>query len=293
MKWICNWLLATSLSVSQSSHKQTQFGPLILERSLPRGGALYRRHLPAGGVHLNAGGVCLQEVSAYWRCLLTGGVLLQDMSSYRKLSKYLLLCEKVLKLPYVSRLVPLHQWIKSNWQLLFIHWWRGSSLEMYESLSTFSRNNEYLLSFLIQQTLRNTVFLLFRLFLQELSSYRCPLTGGVFLQEVLLTEVSSYRRCLPTGGAPTGSILLLNRRCPPTVVVLQMEESTYRRCPPAGGVFLQGDVFLLEVSTYWRCPCTGGVHPQEGSSFEMSSYWRCLPTQGVCLRKVFTQKSET
>ena len=32
-------------------------------------------------------------------------------------------------------------------QLLFVHWWRGSSLETYWRLSTFSRNNEYILSF--------------------------------------------------------------------------------------------------------------------------------------------------
>ena len=160
-------------------------------------------------------------------------------------------------------------------------------------VSTFSRNNEYLLSFLIQQTLRNTVFLLFWLFLQELSSYRCPLTGGVFLQEVLLQEVSSYRRCLPTGGVllqevlPTGSILLhIHRRCPPTGVVLQMEKSTYRRCPPTGGVFLQGDVFLLEVSTYWRCPSNGGVHVQEVSTHRRGLLLRCLLTEGVCLHKV-------
>ena len=168
-------------------------------------------------------------------------------------------------------------------------------------VSTFSRNNEYLLSFLIQQTLRNTVFLLFWLFLQELSSYRCPLTGGVFLQEVLLEEVSSYRRCLPTGGVLlqevllqevssylTGGVHLLELsskwrsppiegvhpqegysfkemssylRCPPTGGVLQMEESMYRRCPPTGGVFFW-DVFLLKVSAYTRCLPTGGVHSE-------------------------------
>lgn len=219
----------------------------------------------------------MQEVSVYRRCLLTGGGLLQDMSSYRKLSKYLLLCEKVLKLPYVSRLLPLHQWIKSNWQLLFILWWRGSSLEMYGSLSTFSRNNEYLLSFLIQQTLRNTVFLLFWLLiptgvvLQEVSSYsRCLPTGGVLLQEVLLQEVSSYLtggvhllelsskwRSPPIEGVHPQEGYSFKEmssylRCPPTGGVLQMEESMYRRCPPTGGVFFW-DVFLLEVSAYGRC----------------------------------------
>ena len=39
------------------------------------------------------------------------------ISSTRKLSKYSLLREKVIKLPYVSRLLPLHQWIKSNCKL--------------------------------------------------------------------------------------------------------------------------------------------------------------------------------
>ena len=34
-------------------------------------------------------------------------------------------------------------------QLLFIHWWRGSSLETYGNLNTFSPSNEYFLSFLI------------------------------------------------------------------------------------------------------------------------------------------------
>ena len=43
-------------------------------------------------------------------------------------------------------------------QLVFIHRWRGSSLKTYGSSSTFSRNNEYLLSFLTEQTFRNTVF---------------------------------------------------------------------------------------------------------------------------------------
>ena len=41
------------------------------------------------------------------------------VSSTRKLSKYSLLREKVLKLPYVSRLLPLHQWIKSNGNFYF------------------------------------------------------------------------------------------------------------------------------------------------------------------------------
>ena len=77
-------------------------------------------------------------------------------------------CEKVLKFPYVSRLLPLHQWIKIN---LFIHWWRGSSLETYRSLNTFSRNNECLLTFLIEETLRNTVFFLFWLYV-TLSVYQ-------------------------------------------------------------------------------------------------------------------------
>ena len=48
-----------------------------------------------------------------------------------------------------------------SFQLLFIHWWRGSSLEMYGIYNTFSRNNEYLLTFLIEKTLRNTVFFSF------------------------------------------------------------------------------------------------------------------------------------
>ena len=70
-------------------------------------------------------------------------------------TKYSLLREKVLKIPYVSRLLPLYP------LLLFIHWWRGSSLETYWVFNTFSRNNEYLLTFLIEKTLRNTVFFLF------------------------------------------------------------------------------------------------------------------------------------
>ena len=48
-----------------------------------------------------------------------------------------------------------------SFQLLFIHWWRGSSLETYGIYNTFSRNNEYLLTFLIEKTLRNTVFFSF------------------------------------------------------------------------------------------------------------------------------------
>ena len=77
----------------------------------------------------------------------------RKVCSIRKVNKYSLLPEKVFKLPYVSRLLPLHQWIKSNSvdkKQLFIHWWRDSSLETYGSLNTFSRNNEYLLTFLIK-----------------------------------------------------------------------------------------------------------------------------------------------
>ena len=70
-------------------------------------------------------------------------------------TKYSLLRGKVLKISYVSRLLPLHP------LLLFIHWWRGSSLETYGVFNTFSRNNEYLLTFLIEKTLRITVFFLF------------------------------------------------------------------------------------------------------------------------------------
>ena len=35
-------------------------------------------------------------------------------SLFDKETRYILLREKVLKTPYVSRLLPLHQWIKSN-----------------------------------------------------------------------------------------------------------------------------------------------------------------------------------
>ena len=48
-----------------------------------------------------------------------------------------------------------------SFQLLFIYWWRGSSLEKYGIYNTFSRNNEYLLTFLIEKTLRNTVLFSF------------------------------------------------------------------------------------------------------------------------------------
>ena len=40
--------------------------------------------------------------------------VLRKVCSIRKVNKYSFLREKVLKIPYVSRLLPLHQWIKSN-----------------------------------------------------------------------------------------------------------------------------------------------------------------------------------
>ena len=43
--------------------------------------------------------------------------VLRKVCSVRKLSKYSLLREKVLELPYVLRLLPLHRWIKTNCKL--------------------------------------------------------------------------------------------------------------------------------------------------------------------------------
>ena len=65
------------------------------------------------------------------------------LSSIRKVNKYSLFREKVLKLPYVSRLLPLHQWIKS---FLSTNEEAAASKRMEVSTHTFSRNNEYLLS---------------------------------------------------------------------------------------------------------------------------------------------------
>ena len=48
-----------------------------------------------------------------------------------------------LNVPWIWTLYHAHRF-----QLLFIYWWRGSSLETYGIYNTFSRNNEYLLTFL-------------------------------------------------------------------------------------------------------------------------------------------------
>ena len=48
----------------------------------------------------------------------------------KEFSKYSLLREKVLKTPYVSRLLPLHQWIKSKSCFLFTDEETGASKRM-------------------------------------------------------------------------------------------------------------------------------------------------------------------
>ena len=56
--------------------------------------------------------------------------VLRKVCSIRKLSRYSLLREKVRKLPYVSRLLPLHQWIKSKSCCLFADEETGASKRM-------------------------------------------------------------------------------------------------------------------------------------------------------------------
>ena len=49
-----------------------------------------------------------------------------------------LFARKMRKSPYISRLLPLHQWKKAT--VAFFHWWRGSSLETYGDLRIFLAN---------------------------------------------------------------------------------------------------------------------------------------------------------
>ena len=130
-------------------------------------------------------------------------------------------------------------------QLLFTRLRRGSSLETYGSLSTFSPNNEYLLSFLIEQTLRNTVFFLFWLYVQH--------CGGQFVFKSLF--------CLQTRGrAKSAPVLLLRKIEFEHHQVQPKQNSQYPFRPPPS-------VKLNLNTTKWNQNRAANTHPPSVTYF--------------------------
>ena len=82
--------------------------------------------------------------------------------------------------------------VTENNAAAFAKWWRGSSLETYGIYDTFSRNNEYLLTFRIEKTLRNTVFFSFWLFLFSSIELICEFLRTMLNRNQFLFSIVSY-----------------------------------------------------------------------------------------------------